>query len=232
MLRTIHRQMMVRIFVTVIAALAVISFFSHRAVQSIIQRNMTENYLNQVKLAANEVDSALLHHKKSVETFSRIIRELYRLSDDVSSDVRSATRLFAGSPNQFVNGYWFTAQSTYRNQGQDFVWYGYDENGMPLEIKSGQELDASSHVHESDSRFDYYHGAAKSGGPHITAPFIDPFTHQPLLSISTPVYDQEGLLVGVAGIDIHYNDLQQVGSSLSFHPDSKTLLVTRRRSAL
>lgn len=227
MLRTIHRQMMVRIFVTVIAALAVISFFSHRAVQSIIQRNMTENYLNQVKLAANEVDSALLHHKKSVETFSRIIRELYRLSDDVSSDVRSATRLFAGSPNQFVNGYWFTAQSTYRNQGQDFVWYGYDENGMPLEIKSGQELDASSHVHESDSRFDYYHGAAKSGGPHITAPFIDPFTHQPLLSISTPVYDQEGLLVGVAGIDIHYNDLQQVGSSLSFHPDSKTLLVTR-----
>lgn len=227
MLRTIHRQMMVRIIVTVIAALAVISFFSHQAVQSIIQRNMTENYLNQVKLAANEVDSALLHHKKSVETFSRIIRELYRLSDDVHSDVRNATRLFAGSPNKFVNGYWFTAQSSYRNQGKHFVWYGYDEKGTPAEIMSGQEIDASSPVYESASRFDYYHGAAKSGGTHITAPFIDPFTQQPMLSISTPVYDEEGLLLGVAGIDIHYNDLQQVGSRLSFHPDSKTLLITR-----
>ncbi|MBG9792412.1 histidine kinase [Paenibacillus dendritiformis] len=232
MLRTIHRQMMVRIVVTVIAALAVISFFSHQAVQSIIQRNMTENYLNQVKLAANEVDSALLHHKKSVETFSRFIRELYRLSDDVQADVRSATRLFAGSPNKFVNGYWFTAQSNYRNQGKYFIWYGYDKNGRPVEMKSGQHIDASSPVYESDSRFDYYHGAVKSGRTHITAPFIDPFTHQPMLSISTPVYDEEELLLGVAGIDIHYNDLQQVGLRLSFHPDSKTLLITREGDLL
>ncbi|MDU5140750.1 MAG: ATP-binding protein [Paenibacillus dendritiformis] len=227
MLRTIHRQMMVRIIVTVIAALAVISFFSHQAVQSIIQRNMTENYLNQVKLAANEVDSALLHHKKSVETFSRFIRELYRLSDDVQADVRSATRLFAGSPNKFVNGYWFTAHSNYRSQGKHSIWYGYDKNGRPVEIKSGQHIDASSPVYASDPRFDYYHGAVKSGGTHITAPFIDPLTHQPMLSISTPVYDGEDQLLGVAGIDVHYNDLQQVGLRLSFHPDSKTLLITR-----
>lgn len=226
MFRTIHSQLSARVVTTLVAALAIIFSFSYEAVRSIIVTSMQNNYLNQARMAANEVEAAIRHHKLMVETYARIIQGIFDTSDRIKAELNQVTEWYANQPNELVFGYWFTVQSSSRWEGKFASWYGYDETGQLRNFYRQDHVDESLPQYRDDPRYDYYHGAVKNNGTHLTASYIDPNVNQPMISISTPVYNSRGTLLGVAGVDIRYGDLKQLASKLSVHPNSKILLTT------
>lgn len=226
MFRTIQSQLSARIVITLVAALAIIFSFSYEAIRSIIETSLQNNYLNQARMAANEVEAAIRHHKLMVETYARIIQGIFGTSSRIKAKLDQVTEWYASQPNELLFGYWFTMQSSSRWADKFASWYGYDEAGQLRNFYRQDHVDESLPQYRDDPRYDYYHGAVKKNGTHLTASYIDPYLNQPMISISTPVYNSRGTLLGVAGVDIRYGDLKQLASKLSVHPNSKILLIT------
>ncbi|MDK8179983.1 sensor histidine kinase [Paenibacillus sp. UMB4589-SE434] len=229
--RTIHTQMVVRIVITVTIALSFIFALSYDAIRSIIQDQINQSLLSQAQMAAHEVDAAIRQQKTMVETFARVINGIYN-SDDPLGNINHATRMFAEQPNPLVFGYWFTAQSDYKQQGKFTSRYGYNENHQLLSYYSPSHTDDSLPIFRDNPMFDYYHGAVKTGATYITSPYLDPHLRIPMLSLSTPVYDKQLKVRGVAGIDIRFNDLHTLSTRLSFYPNSETLLISQQDEVL
>ncbi|MBN3527426.1 sensor histidine kinase [Paenibacillus apiarius] len=230
--RTIPRQMIIRIVVTVAAAIAIIFAFSYEAVRSTIRNNTEENYMNQVKMAAQEAEAAIRHHRQMVETYASAIHGIYASSRDIRADLDDVTEMYASQRNELVFGYWFSMQSDYKKQGRFASWYGYDKAGRISNLYQANYTDESLSRFRDDTRYDFYHGAVKKNGTYITSPYIDPYANLPIISISTPVTDAKGRVIGVAGVDIRYGDLQQIASTLTIHPTSKMLLITNEGDIL
>ncbi|UHA73600.1 sensor histidine kinase [Paenibacillus sp. 481] len=227
----IHTQMVLRVVLTIIVAITIIYTLSYDAIRSVVQQNAHANMLNQVRRAADEVESIIKHHKMTVDTYARVIRGSFNQPDH-SKDLHNIVKGFASQPNQLVFGYWFSYHSAYKNQGKKAIWYGYDEKGQFRDLYQDRQQDDSVPYYRDNPHFDYYHGAVKKRDIHITAPYLDPHITEPKISISKPVYDDEEQLIGVAGVDIRFNDLKNIASQLSIHPSSKTLLLTRKGDVL
>ncbi|WP_019423913.1 sensor histidine kinase [Paenibacillus sp. OSY-SE] len=230
--RTIPRQMIIHIVVSVAAAIAIIFVFSYEAVRSTIRNNTEENYMNQVKMAAHEAEAAIRHHRQMVETYARVIQGIYASSRNIKSDLNDVTEMYARQPNELVFGYWFSMQSDYEKQGRFASWYGNNKEGRLSNLYQTNYIDESLPQFRDDPRYDFYHGAVKKNGTYITSPYMDPYVNLPIISISTPVTDERGRVIGVAGVDIRYGDLQQIASKLTIHPTSKILLITNEGDIL
>lgn len=226
MFRTIHSQLSARVVTTLVAALAIIFSFSYEAVRSIIEASMQNNYLKQVKMAAHDVEAAIRHHKRMVETYARVIQGIFDTSGRIKAEVNQLTEWYAFQPKDLVFGYWFTMQTGSKWKENFTSWFGHDESGLLRNFYKQEHVDETLPQYRDDPRYDYYHGSVKKNGTYLTAPYIDPYVNLPMISISTPVYDSGGTLLGVAGVDIRFGDLKQLANKLSVHPSSKILLTS------
>ncbi|OBY79626.1 histidine kinase [Paenibacillus sp. KS1] len=232
MFRTIHSQLSARVVTTIVAALAIIFSFSYAAVRSIIETSMQNNYLNQVKMAAHDVEAAIRHHKLMVETYARVIQGIFDTSGRIKAEVNQLTEWYAFQPKNLVFGYWFTLQTGSKWKEKFTSWFGHDESGLLRNFNKQEHVDESLPQYRDDPQYDYYHGSVKKNGTYLTAPYIDPYVNLPMISVSTPVYDSGGTLLGVAGVDIRFGDLKQLANKLSVHPSSKILLTSLQGNLL
>ncbi|TVX93133.1 ATP-binding protein [Paenibacillus agilis] len=224
--RTIHDQMVVRLVLTVTIAITFIFILSSEAIRTTIQSYVHQDYKEKAMIAASEVDGIIRQQKVFLETYARMIQHSYARQD--SKEERNKTiEKFANQTNPYVAGYWYSYQSNYEKQGKYTSWYGYNLDGKLQGITIPEFIDESSAKLRDDPRYDYYHGPVKKGSTYITSPYLDHFTHFPVISISTPVYDHDNQLIGVAGVDLRFQDLSHISSHLSIHPKSKVVLLNK-----
>ncbi|WP_051217237.1 sensor histidine kinase [Paenibacillus assamensis] len=224
--RTIHDQMVVRLVLTVTIAITFIFILSSEAIRATIQSYVHQDYKEKAMIAASEVDAIIRQQKVLLETYARLIQHSY-VSKDSKEERNKIIEKFASQTNPYVAGYWYSYQSNYEKQGKYTSWYGYNSEGKLQGITIPKWLDESSAKLRDDPRYDYYHGPVKKGSTYITSPYLDHFTHIPIISISTPVYDYDDQLIGVAGVDLRFQDLSQISSHLSIHPKSKVVLLNK-----
>src|SRR6185503_4759001 len=61
-----------------------------------------------------------------------------------------------------------------------------------------------------DPKREWYSGPKNTGEAYISEPFLDPGSSKILISVSKPVFDQRGGLLGVAGADIPVDSLRPI----------------------
>jgi PAS domain S-box-containing protein len=67
-----------------------------------------------------------------------------------------------------------------------------------------------------DSKREWYSGPKSTGEPYLSEPFFDVGSNVRLVSISQPVYDEHGGLIGVAGADIPLAHLETIIKKFRF----------------
>ena len=69
-----------------------------------------------------------------------------------------------------------------------------------------------------DRSLEWYSGPVSTGNLHVSEPFFDAGSHTQLVSVSQPLYDAAGKLLGVAGADLSLDTLKAITSQLRFRP--------------
>src|SRR5580704_7082852 len=67
-----------------------------------------------------------------------------------------------------------------------------------------------------DPKREWYSGPKSTGEPYLSEPFFDASSNMRLVSISQPVYDERGGLIGVAGADIPLAHLETIIKKFRF----------------
>jgi len=98
--------------------------------------------------------------------------------------------------------------------GQKYNWPGYiRKNGklVPLDIDFAEY----DYLNPTDPIMDWYHGALKDKGIHITEPYFDEgATNSWTLSVTTPVYNPGGKLIGVIGGDLALKESEALAARM------------------
>src|SRR5437667_221061 len=70
-----------------------------------------------------------------------------------------------------------------------------------------------------DPEREWYRGAKSTGEPYLSEPFFDVGrSNGPLVSISKPVYDERGGLIGVAGADVPLDRMRTIVANIRLRP--------------
>ncbi|HTM51079.1 MAG TPA: ATP-binding protein, partial [Bryobacteraceae bacterium] len=69
-----------------------------------------------------------------------------------------------------------------------------------------------------ESKYEWYSGPKSTGEAYISEPFLDPGSSKVLISISKPVYDERGGLLGVAGADIPVDRMRTIVVNIRLRP--------------
>jgi len=106
-----------------------------------------------------------------------------------------------------------------KNSSPDRVTYSLDKNGKP-----GKELERG----EYDPRIRPWYQAAVEAGKATWSP-VYVFSARPILGISpvVPVYDNNGKLYGVLGIDLTLSELTDFLRSLDISPTGQAIIIER-----
>lgn len=228
--RTIHKQMVVRIVIAVTIAITIISAFSYNAIRSIIQEHVQLTMQSKAQTLVKEIEGIVNQQKSMLHTYSNFIKHAYS-SQDTTLEIEQITSEFANQHNPFVFGYWYISQSNYKDKGNIFTWYGL--NGEEVaDFRERYQADSLFSEDLNDPEYDYYYGALQEGGMHITNPYRDEFVNIPMLSISIPLYDEDAVLMGVAGIDIRFEDMQEYLSVLQQGTAADSMLLLSNRGHL
>lgn len=228
--RAIHRQMFIRIVTTVTIAITIIMMFSYEAISSTVQAHVQQNMRSQVQMVTNELEAIIRQQKALVNTYADMIKGAYKYDWKYTS-LEGMTKVFTQQSNLHVFGFWFIAQSDYQNQGEFVVWYGMEKDGSLTDYSDQVNVDVSLAEYKLDPAYSYYHAAIRNQEDYITYPYRDPYLDIPMLSITAPVYDDQGGAIGVAGIDIRFQDIQQA-IALSEEKLNGTFLITNRLGEL
>lgn len=121
--------------------------------------------------------------------------------EDIDSLVKSA---LANSPN--VNGSWFQLNADLPFSVHAYNWYEFKENQF---INVKEQFDDPSSIDRKITPEDdpYYFDAVNNEKPTWSNIYIDADTKTKMMTLSSPVY-KDGTLVGVVGIDISIENLQ------------------------
>src|SRR5260370_34649770 len=84
-----------------------------------------------------------------------------------------------------------------------------------------------------DPKHEWYNGAKSTGEPYLSEPFFDiGRSNKNLVSVSKPVYDERGALIGVAGADVPLDRMRTIVADvvLRSQPSGATAKPDSRRA--
>lgn len=229
--RTIHKQMVIRIVITVTIAITIISAFSYNAIRSIIQEHVQLTLRSKAQTLVKEIEAIVRQQKSMLDTYGKLIKRAYT-GNETKDYIEDLTSEFAKQPSQLVLGYWYLSQSNYDGKGNIFTWYGLNGGEEITNLKDRYRADSIFSVDRNSPKYDYYYGAIQRGGIHITNPYMGEYSDIWMLSISMPLYDDRQMLMGVAGIDLRFQDMQQHLSSLQLETAAGSMLLLSKEGQI
>lgn len=203
----------------------------HRKISDEIKSTLT----NEASLIYNAANS-LSKKETSVDDMVNFLREKF-ISGNYSSndysmnqylDIADAYLNSMVSADKSIQGAWLSTNPdlfmklenkiiTLQNYSYT-AWYYKDVNG---EVIKGPR-DNKRITPEDDP---YYFEAVRLKGMILTDIYTDPHLKIDMVSIASPFYDNDGLLIGVAGIDITKDDLTEAFKDIKKASDSSQVYI-------
>lgn len=165
-------------------------------------------YTVKVRDAVEEID----------KIFERAELNVYLMSDSIASSYDETKQknesynmqfvkdmdgliksVLANSPG--VNGSWFQLNADLPYSSRAYNWYEFENNQF---VNVRDELNETSSADREVTQQDdpYYFDAVDKKKPVWSAIYTDADTNEQMITISSPIIKQQGVLVGVVGIDI------------------------------
>ena len=192
-----------------------IFFAAHTAKQNLINNQETINYIVKIRNAYEEIDQILERAEVNTNIMIDSIANTYdtKKSSDKAYNLAYTNNLngliqsvLSNSPN--VNGAWFQINSKLPFAASAYNWFEYKNNNF-VNQRNPSEINRPI----SEENDPYYFSAIQNNGQTWSRIYNDADTNEKMITISSPVY-RNGYLIGVAGVDILTDTLQQTLSNI------------------
>jgi len=231
MRRSLKWQLSIPIMLWTFVALLIINLLTVWELRADHLKVSEAGRMNQIKMYTEQIDHLFSIHKQSVETYGRIISNIYANEKDIRTKIDALTKSMIENHDPNVYGYWFAPESLYLGQDPFVTWYGV-KNGKLMRFHETADLDPSRVENQNDPNFVYYWGPKKSGKTTISELYLDQTLQENIISISTPIYDNNHLLIGIAGLDITLDQLQSIVNRIELNMDGYTVMTTSNGNQL
>lgn len=253
--KSIKWQLTIPITIIVSVIQIVVIFTVFTGARSIIIKYARENAMSEIKYFAEKIDGSLKMNAHNTENLALCVQHIY---DEANHDKVGEMVFIWGKYRNNTEGVWFVGDSHYRNQGYYPCWYvnrkgkvtwwkrtNYDQdkgiaqltiysvqNGKISSIDSTyDQFDYTDLKYADDPRFDFYHGARKRSGTYFSIPMHTPWVDYNVLTVSTPVYNEQKELIGVVGTDMDTSDIQEIAANITLIPHFGNALLPRLKEA-
>lgn len=240
--KSIKWQLTLPITIVVSLILIVVVSTAFIYAKALILHYACENAMSKVKYFSEKIDSVLKVNVENVEKLA-IAANTACTQENHESIIRDLFFKWGKYSSHNIQGIWFSDYLVHK-QNQSIpcrLWYyvdndnkvkwdesiGYDwEKGIVKNATYLVEGEQRTFLYTSDEFeyvneknidnpvYDFYYGAIKNGGIHISAPFKSPWTGILALTISSPIYNEEKELLGVVGIDLTSVDIEKIAADI------------------
>ncbi|MCG7409069.1 sensor histidine kinase [Paenibacillus sp. ACRRX] len=227
----IHWQIVLQITISLVVAFILLFLFVYQVARTTYLDYAVSSKNSQVSSLASKVDKIITKNITIVEHYARSIEYLYDTPDH-RQRIANVTHNLMEEESNHIQGYWFTYDSSYRDQGQGDIRYTRTRNNTIVQnnskdLMNPNDADTSQPENKDHPDYDFYFGAKRTGNTYITSPYIDPYMYTPMISVSSPVYDNQQQLMGVAGMNLMLDEVYQLGAQLTEQQQGYTL-ITRK----
>lgn len=174
----------------------------------VVQVRSASEFLDKIFERAETNMDVMVDSISGSYDISRLQDKNYNLHFVKSTDpiVRSVLNNTPG-----ITGAWFQLNSDFPFAVQVFNWYEFKDNQF---VNINQQLQGTPSMGRKINPQDdpYYFNAIDNNGP-VWSNYKDADTNEPLLTVSAPVYNSN-TLIGVAGVDISIDNLNQALSNI------------------
>lgn len=201
--------------VTIISLIVLLIFIINDATALSQSNQDILQYIVRIRDAVEELDKVFERAEVNVNVMTDSISNSY----DVSKQYDKAYNLkfvegtdglvksiLSNSPN--IDGAWFQLNADLPFSVEAYNWFEFKENQF-INIKDQFEGTPSMDRKITPEDDPYYFSAIANQKPTWSDIYVDADTKDSMMTISSPVY-KEDELVGVAGIDISTDNLQQI----------------------
>lgn len=166
----------------------------------------------RVRTASEDIDKIFERAEVNTTLLSETIYNLYDVSQQQNKDYNYkfiknldglVKSVLANSPG--ADGAWFQINANLPFSVQAYSWYGIRDNAF-INIKEELAHDTSEERKITPENDPYYFNAVLSQGAVWSGVYTDADTQDSMITISAPI-TKDGVLIGVAGIDISMKTL-------------------------
>ncbi len=207
---SLSKTLTLAVVVATCVILVITIWFSYSQARNAIEQQSNAEALKQVQSTADQFDAYL----DRVAVLPRAIaaRKEATGGDAASGIVPYLSRLLESMPPEEAFGVYLAKEDT--STGPDAMpWV--DRNSLPKAL-----LPAAGPRNRSK---EWYAGAKRSGQMYITEPYFDKGgSDAEIVSVTLPIYGQDGKFRGVAGADLSLDLIRAIVNSLRFRQETQT----------
>ncbi|WP_051287178.1 sensor histidine kinase [Paenibacillus taiwanensis] len=225
----IHWQIVLQLTISLVVVFVLLFLWIYEVARVTYVDYAVSSKHHQVSSLATKVDQFIAHNITIVEHYGRSIEHLYDRPDH-RQRITHVTRNLMETEQNHIQGYWFTYDSAYRDQGKGCIRYFRNNSVVrnnSQDLTKSNDADPSQPQNKDHPDYDFYFGAKRTGKTYVTSPYIDPYIYTPMISVSSPVYDNQQQLIGVAGMNLLLDEVNQLAAQLTEHQQGYTLIIRK-----
>lgn len=213
--------------------------FVLNSIQIVSETNKNNfEYTIKIRSTIEEIDKIVERSEVNLNLMTQVIRGNYDISkiNDEKTNIEYLRRIdvlvksvLVNSPG--VDGAWYQPNIEYSYATQNYIWYTL-KNGKIINLRPILDKEDSKVRVLTPETDPYYFEAIREKKRVWSDIYKDSDTKSPMITISQPVYKND-ILIGVAGIDISFKNLQQALKNMqSVFPGSEIFLLDKNKNIL
>lgn len=213
--------------------------FVLNSIQIVSETNKTNfEYTIKIRSTIEEIDKIVERAEVNLNLMTQVIRGNYDITkiNDEKTNIEYLKRIdvlvksaLLNSPG--VDGAWYQPNIEYSYAMQNYIWYTL-KKGKIINLKAILEKENPNIRKLTPETDPYYFEAIQEKKRIWSDIYEDPDTKIPMITISQPVYKND-ILIGVAGIDISFENLQQALKNMqSVFPGSEIFLLDKNKDII
>lgn len=211
-------------------AMIVLSSIAYMNSKKIIEEHSRNEMSQCLSFAIESINKSLSNNLKISETLAHSVEAIHKqsiLSNPFGSDWEEnsykdiLTSFIDSNDETFGGGIWFEPYK-YRSDIMFFSPYCMRENGAVTYIDN---YNLGENVYYTDQDWYKSVSTSKDGESKWSSPYYDEFVKKSMITSSTPIYDTDGEIMGVATADIDLSYIQEMILSLNMVANGKVILI-------
>lgn len=209
-------NLLMLIIPAILIAITAMSVTTFNYSRNLILHSVDERMTLQLSSTANQIDKIMLKERALAESVARSVEMIYERAEeeDFNKLLVDSTDLYSETVGM---GIWF-APNTYKNMEKFAPYAMVSENGKAIASKEYTEGDFDIHTSEW-----YQVGTEGDGG--WTASYLDTVSNIPMITISVPMYREDGSTLGAVTVDVDISSVEAMIAATDLEFDAEAFVI-------
>lgn len=217
-IKSIKMKMMLVLLPVIIASMFILSYISYSSSEKIINNELEKNMNGKLNEASQEIEKSLERHQKISESLAKVVQNSKKsLTKDNYADILKD--IIETNNETFGAGIWF----------EPFKYDKSKELFGPYAYKVNDKATYSDEYNKTEYKSNDWYKIGKNTEKNIewSAPYYDEVAGAPMVTATSPFYDESNNFIGVTTADINLSTLQNNIKNMVIGSEGRAFLIDK-----